>query len=119
MSRTTNLRQNTSLIFLAITFPFVLVGAYLSMTTFKNELAKWPSPSSQVRQDYDHFRDSFGPNEVVLVSWPSCNFADVRLKDIQADLEDDANRKFFVRCGADCRSMSLYATTSDCRTRQA
>ena len=68
------MREYFGLIIVVITFPFVLGGAYLSMTTYRNELVKWPAADSTVRQDYDHFQEQFDSNDVVLISWEGCNF---------------------------------------------
>lgn len=89
------MREYVGLIMLAITLPFVLAGSYLSMKTYRNELVKWPASGSSVRQDYDHFRERFDSNDMVLIAWPGSDLADQRVVNVQAALENKERQPFF------------------------
>ena len=91
------MREYLGLIFLAVTLPFVLAGAYFSMTTYRNELVKWPASDSRVRHDYDHFRERFDSNDVVLISWTGSDLSDQRVVDVQTALEVKASQPFFAQ----------------------
>lgn len=79
-----------------ITFPCVAYISTLPPQRFRNEITQWGNPESQVYQDYLFFRDKFGVNETVVVTWPNCNLSDTRIdcvvERLELDLPDEITR---------------------------
>lgn len=79
----------------AITFPLMIWGSYQATTTFRNELSKWPSPRSDVRQQFDRFQADFGSTDIVLLSWPDCEIGDPQLPPLVNQLNEGAHRAYY------------------------
>jgi len=83
------------LLFFFLTFPLLLVGSVLCTTTFKNDLSSWLPSDSAARKDYLEHTNAFGPNEVMLVSWPTCTVDNPALSEIESKLRAGESAKYF------------------------
>ena len=83
------------LLFFFLTFPLLLVGSVLCTTTFKNDLSSWLPSDSAARKDYLEHTNAFGPNEVILITWPTCTVDNPVLHDIENKLRAAEYGKYF------------------------
>lgn len=72
-----------------ITFPCVGYVSTLPPQRFRNEITQWGNPDSQANQDYLVFRDKFGVNETVVLTWPDCTLLDTRIDCVVDQLESE------------------------------
>jgi predicted RND superfamily exporter protein len=79
----------TVLLFLALTFPLMLLAATKTSERFRNEITEWANPNSQPARDFRQYRDWFGPNEYVLVTWPGCTRDTEELDSLREKLRSD------------------------------
>ena len=75
-----------TLLVLLTTFPLVLLCASLTGKRFRNDLTEWVNQETVVARQFAGYRDKFGINEYVLMTWPSCSPSDTRLTQVEADL---------------------------------
>ena len=99
------------LLLLAATFPLVLLGAVKTSERFRNEITEWADPQSQPARDFEKYRDWFGPNEYVLVTWPDCTRDSVQLDSLRDALSEDERIRHLVGQVTSGRSVSYTHLT--------
>ena len=75
-------RERVLLLLFILTFPLVAYVSTLPAGRFRNEITEWGNKNSPAYQQYSDFRDRFGVNEFVVVSWPGCNLDDPRISKV-------------------------------------
>ena len=82
-------RERVLLAIFVLTFPLVAYISTLPAGRFRNEITEWGNQQSAAYQQYDDFREHFGVNEYVIVSWPGCDLEDPRLDQVTEAIETD------------------------------
>ena len=75
-----------TLLSLLVSFPLVAVCASLTGQRFRNDLVQWVDQDSPAAKRFADFRDQFGINEYVLITWQGCDLDDERLVAVESDL---------------------------------
>lgn len=70
-----------------ITFPVVAYVSTLPPQRFHNEITQWGDRSSKAYADFTDYRQKFGANELVVLSWPGCDLEDPRLEEVTSKIE--------------------------------
>ncbi|HUG69354.1 MAG TPA: MMPL family transporter [Pirellulaceae bacterium] len=71
---------------LACLLPLTILGDRAAVRSNVNDVRDWlPDHFAETRQ-YEWFKDRFGSEEFVVVSWPGCNLDDPRLDQLSANL---------------------------------
>ncbi len=82
-------RAGWVLLILAVTFPLVLLAASRASARFRNEITEWADPATDASQRFTDFRNWFGPNECVLLTWPGSSREDKALARVEQVLGED------------------------------
>ena len=82
-------RERVLLAIFVLTFPLVAYISTLPAGRFRNAITEWGNRNSNAYQQYDEFREQFGVNEYVIVSWPGCDLNDPRLRQVVTAIETD------------------------------
>ena len=72
---------------LVLSFPLVAFVSTLPPQTFRNEITEWGDQKSQAYTDFVDYRNQFGANELVVLSWPGCDLYDPRVEEVTAKIE--------------------------------
>ena len=72
-----------------ITFPLVVFVSTLPPQRFRNEITEWGERDSNVYKDFVNYREQFGVNEFVVVSWPDCDLDDPRVEAVTSGVETE------------------------------
>ena len=83
---------------LLLVSPFVFWQAALAFLVFENDIYQWLPKGFQEAKDYQWFKENFGIDEMVVVSWPGCS--DPSLADpekVTASVEAADNLAEFAR----------------------
>ena len=72
-----------------LTFPLVAYVSTLPPQRFRNEITQWGDVNSEAYQQFANYREQFGFNEFVVVSWPGCNLNDTRLEKVTRKIESE------------------------------
>lgn len=87
-----------SAVLVLLLLPFVGYGAIRALGVFSNDIKQWLPQGFEESVRYEWFVDSFGLDEMVVVSWPGCTVEDPRLEKLARDLRDavaaDGRRTF-------------------------
>ncbi len=67
--------------------PFVLYGAVKALGVFSNDIRQWLPNKFKESAKYDWFLQTFGMDEMVVVSWEGCRIDDPRVAKLARDLE--------------------------------
>jgi predicted RND superfamily exporter protein len=68
--------------------PLTVLGVSAAIRSNVNDVRDWlPAHFAETIQ-YREFREQFGSDEFVIVSWPGCNLDDERLEQLSANLSD-------------------------------
>lgn len=70
-----------------LSFPLVAYVSTLPPQRFHNEITQWGDRSSPAYAEFVDYRQKFGPNELVVLSWPGCDLDDPRLEEVTAKIE--------------------------------
>lgn len=81
------MREKVFLVLFALTFPLVILVSTLPPQRFRNEITEWGDRSSLVYQQFSEYREKFGPNEAVILSWPGCDLNDPRVEKVVVEIE--------------------------------
>ena len=81
------MREKVFLVLFALTFPLVILVSTLPPQRFRNEITEWGDRSSLVYQQFSEYREKFGPNETVILSWPGCDLNDPRVEKVVVEIE--------------------------------
>ena len=65
-------RSRSVLILFVLTFPLVLFASTQTTARFRNELTEWADPAALPTQQFRDYREWFGANEYVLMTWRGC-----------------------------------------------
>ena len=66
--------------------PLTVLGVFAAIRSNVNDVRDWlPAHFAETGQ-YREFRERFGNDEFVVVSWPGCNLDDPRLEQLSANL---------------------------------
>jgi len=65
-----------------ISFPLVAYVSTLPVARFRNDITQWGDLDSATYQQYVDYRQKFGDNEFVVVSWPGCDLKDERVLEV-------------------------------------
>ena len=71
----------------ALTFPLVAYVSTLPPERFRNELTEWGDQKSEAYTQFVDYRQKFGTNELVVISWPGCNLDDDRVGEVTRNIE--------------------------------
>jgi len=85
-------RERMLLAVFVFTFPLVAYVSTLPPGRFRNEITEWGNRDSVAYQQYSDFRNQFGANEFVIVSWPGCDLNDPRLQQVTAAVESELSQ---------------------------
>ena len=55
---------------------------------FRNEITEWGDHGSQVYQQFSEYREKFGANETVILSWSGCDLSQQRVEDVAVGIEN-------------------------------
>ncbi len=75
----------TALVMLLL-LPFVVIGAIRALGVFSNDIKQWLPQGFEESAKYEWFVESFGLDEMAVVSWPGCTANDPRLEKLAHDL---------------------------------
>ena len=70
-----------------LSFPFIAYVSTLPPQRFRNEITEWGDPNSQAYREFSEYRQKFGVNEFVVVSWPDCDLDDPRVEVVAKKIE--------------------------------
>ena len=85
-------RERILLAIFVLTFPIVAYISTLPAGRFRNEITEWGNRKSVAYQQYSDFRNQFGANEYVIVSWPGCTLTDPRVEQVTAAVESELSQ---------------------------
>ena len=71
----------------ALTFPLVAYVSTLPPQRFHNEITQWGDQNSDAYTQFAEYRETFGANELVVISWPGCDLDDPRVEDVTRKIE--------------------------------
>ena len=72
-----------------LSFPLVAFVSALPPQTFRNEITEWGDRTSQAYAEFIDYRDKFGANELVIISWPGSDLYDPRVSEVTAKIETE------------------------------
>ena len=72
-----------------ISFPLVAYVSTLPVARFRNEITEWGSLDTTTYQQYVDYREKFGDNEFVVVSWPGCDLKDERVLEVSDRIAEE------------------------------
>ena len=81
------MREYVLIALFVLSFPLVAYVSTLPAQRFRNEITEWGDQSSQAYIDFDDYRDKFGANEWVVLSWPGCDLFDPRMEEVTLKIE--------------------------------
>ena len=81
------MREKVLLVLFALTFPLVAYVSTLPPQRFRNEITEWGDLNSLAYQEFSEYRDKFGANEAVVLSWPGCDLNDPRVEKVAVGIE--------------------------------
>lgn len=81
------MREKVLLVLFALTFPLVAYVSTLPPQRFRNEITEWGELNSLAYQEFSEYRDKFGANEAVVLSWPGCDLNDPRVEEVAVGIE--------------------------------
>ena len=81
------MREKVLLILFALTFPLVIYVSTLPPQRFRNEITEWGDRSSLAYQQFSQYREKFGANEAIILSWPGCDLVDPRVEKVAEAIE--------------------------------
>lgn len=70
--------------FWLLTFPLVAYVSTLPAQRFRNEITEWGNAATPEYRAFSDFREQFGVNEYVMVTWPGCCLEDERIDEVTA-----------------------------------
>lgn len=85
--KSTMTRESILIAMFVLSFPWVAYVSTLPPQRFHNEITQWGDRSSQAYADFVDYRQKFGPNELVVLSWPGCDLDDPRLEEVTSKIE--------------------------------
>jgi len=62
-----------------ISFPLVAYVSTLPVKRFHNEITQWGDADSIAYQQFVDYRNKFGANEFIVITWPGCDLKDERV----------------------------------------
>ena len=77
--------------------PFVLTGAVKSLKVYRSDVWQWLPKGFEEAKVYNSFKERFGVDEMVVVSWEGCRIDQPQLRQLQEALEQieiDGNKLF-------------------------
>ena len=81
------MREKVFLVLFALTFPLVAYISTLPPQRFRNEITEWGDHGSPVYQQFSEYREKFGANETVILSWSGCDLSEQRVEDVAVGIE--------------------------------
>ena len=81
------MREKILLVLFALTLPLVVYVSTLPPQRFRNEITEWGDRSSLAYQHFNEYRQKFGANETVILSWPGCDLNDQRVEKVAVGIE--------------------------------
>lgn len=81
------MREKVLLVLFALTFPLMAYVSTLPPQRFRNEITEWGDLNSLAYQEFSEYRDKFGANEAVVLSWPGCDLNDPRVEEVAVGIE--------------------------------
>lgn len=81
------MREKILLALFALTFPFVAYISTLPAQRFRNEITEWGNRSSLAYGQFNEYRNKFGANEAIILSWPGCELSDRRVEKVAVAIE--------------------------------
>ena len=70
-------------------FPLVAYVSTLPPQRFRNEITQWGDIKSEVYQQFAAYREQFGVNEYVIITWPGCDLNDSRIETVAEKIESE------------------------------
>lgn len=104
---------------LVVAFPLVIWGTILAVGTCRNDIVNWSAPGSLARENFDAFRQRFGENDLLFVSWPGCHLDDQRLTALQRELESPRYDPYFRHILSGRNAHEILTDDSDFTAAQA
>ena len=89
-------RSRSVLILFVLTFPLVLFASTQTTARFRNELTEWADPAALPTQQFRDYREWFGANEYVLMTWRGCTRDQAVLDTLRDRLQNDAKIRDLV-----------------------
>ena len=81
------MREKVFLVLFALTLPLVAYISTLPPQRFRNEITEWGDHGSPVYQQFSEYREKFGANETVILSWSGCDLSEQRVEDVAVGIE--------------------------------
>ena len=81
------MRELILILVFVITFPVVAYISTLPAQRFRNVITEWGDPDSAAYREFVDYRNKFGINEFVVVSWPGCDLNDSRVEVVTEKIE--------------------------------
>ena len=88
-NRTLPIAELFLLALFVITFPLVAYVSTLPVARFRNEITQWGSLDTTTYQQFVDYREKFGDNEYVVVSWPGCDLKDERVLEVSDRIAEE------------------------------
>ena len=85
----TFLQKYSTLILCIALFAIPIVGqsAVRALKVYSSDVTQWLPSKFEQAETYDWFKNEFGVDEMMVVSWEGCTLTDPRLQQVQAALE--------------------------------
>lgn len=81
------MREKVFLALFALSFPLVAFVSTLPPQRFRNEITEWGDRDALAYQQFSEYREKFGKNEPVILSWPGCELNDPRVEKVAVAIE--------------------------------
>ncbi len=81
------MREKVLLVLFALTFPLVAFVSTLPPQRFRNEITEWGDRNTLVYREFSAYREQFGANEPIILSWPGCELNDQRVEKVAVEIE--------------------------------
>lgn len=76
------MRERILLTIFVLTFPLVAYVSTIPPQRFRNEITEWGNRQTETYRDFVVYREKFGVNDFVIVSWPGCDLNDPRIQSV-------------------------------------
>ncbi len=87
------MREKILLALFVLTFPVVAYVSTLPPQRFRNEITQWGDLNSIAFQQFKDYREKFGTNEAIILSWPGCVLNDPRVEKVTTGIETKLKSK--------------------------
>ena len=88
--KNTFLQKYSTLILCVALFTIPIIGqsAFRALKVYSSDVEQWLPKKFEQAETYAWFKDEFGVDEMLVISWPGCTLSDPRVLQVQAALEN-------------------------------